>query len=148
VSLIIRTAGPEDLVSVQRVFRRSSLSNDDDREALLDHPEHLVLPAEPVFEGRTRVAEQPNRGIVGFATVERYSDTAELIDLFVDPDSMRQGVGRALVRDAAVRLANDGITNLDVTANRHAMAFYIAMGFGAIGPTSTPLGSGIRMRLK
>jgi GNAT superfamily N-acetyltransferase len=148
VSLIIRTAGRDDLSRVQTVFRRSSLSNEGDRDALLQHPEYLVLPGEGLLEGRTRVAEDPISGIVGFATVERQSSTAELVDLFVDPDWMRQGVARALIADAVVTLADDGITALEVTANPHALAFYTATGFEVIDTATTPLGSGFRMRLR
>jgi GNAT superfamily N-acetyltransferase len=135
-------------MALQEVFRRSSLSNDGDREALLDHPEHLVLPVEPVYRGRTRVVEYPDGGIVGFATVERSSETAELVDLFVTPEYMRRGVGRVLMNDAVAALASDGIRALWVTANRHAMAFYRAVGFEAIEDVPTPLGSGVRMRLR
>jgi GNAT superfamily N-acetyltransferase len=135
-------------MSLQTVYLRSSLSNDGDRQALLDHPEYLVLPVESVHQGRTRLAEHPNSGIVGFATVERCSDTAELIDLFVIPESMRRGVGRALINDVVAALGNDGIRALWVTANKHAMAFYLAMGFEAVEDAPTPLGAGIRMRLR
>jgi GNAT superfamily N-acetyltransferase len=130
------------------VFRRSSLSNEGDREALLAHPEHLLLPVEPVQAGCTRLAEDLDGGVVGFATVERFKDSAELIDLFVDPESMRQGIGRELVDDAQQALARDGIRDLWVTANQHAMPFYVAMGFEAIEPVATALGSGIRMKLR
>jgi GNAT superfamily N-acetyltransferase len=148
VSLSIRTAEPDDLISLQTIYRQSSLSNEGDRLVLLEHPEHLVLPAEAVYEGRARLAEDPSRGIVGFATVERCSNTAELVDLFVTPESMRRGVGRALINDAVAALADDGIPALWVTANRHALAFYLAMGFEAVEDAPTQLGSGTRMLLR
>jgi len=147
VSLIIRTAGPDDLSRLRAVYRRSSLSNEGDRDALLQNPEYLVLPDEGLLAGRIRVAEQPHIGIVGFATVERQSGAAELVDLFVDPDAMRQGVARALINDAVATIAATGIAALDVTANPHALAFYTEMGFEAIGTVTTALGSGLRMRL-
>jgi ribosomal protein S18 acetylase RimI-like enzyme len=112
----------------------------------MEHPEYLVLPGEAVFEGRTRVAEDPKRGIVGFATIERRSSAAELVDLFVDPDFMRQGIARALVVDVQATLASDGVGALEVTANPHALAFYTAMGFEVVDTAATPLGSGLRMR--
>jgi putative acetyltransferase len=143
----IRTAGPEDLAALQAVFRESSLSNSGDREALLANPEYLVLAPEPLYAGCTRVAQTADREIVGFATVERCGGVAELIDLFVDPGRMRRGVGRALVIDAVTSLAEDGISELQVTANEHALAFYISVGFEVLEPVATPLGSGIRMRL-
>jgi ribosomal protein S18 acetylase RimI-like enzyme len=148
VPVIIRTARPDDLPRLRRVFRRSSLSNEGDREALLRQPEYLELPGDAVLEGRTRVAEHPHNGIVGFATIERHSSTSELVDLFVDPGTMRQGVGRALIIDAVATLAEEGIGVLEVTANRRAGAFYTAMGFEVIHTTTTPLGSGLRMRLR
>ena len=61
---------------------------------------------------------------------------------------MRQGIGRALIDDALAALAADGIRDLWVTANQHAMTFYVAMGFKAIESAATPLGSGIRMKLR
>ncbi len=145
--LNIRTAEPKDLTSLQTVYRLSSLSNDGDRDALLKHPEHLMFSAEPVYDGRTRLAEHPKNGVVGFATLERHEDAAELVDLFVTPESMRAGIGRALVNDAIAALAGDGIRSLWVTGNQHAIAFYDAMGFEVIETVATPLGSGIRMRL-
>jgi ribosomal protein S18 acetylase RimI-like enzyme len=147
VSLIIRTAGPDDLSRVRTVYRRSSLSNEGDRDALLQHPQYLVLPGEGLLEGRMRVTEHPNIGIVGFATIERQSSTAELVDLLVDPESMRQGVARALITDAVATLAADGVAFLEVTGNPHAMAFCTAMGFEVVDTVTTPLGSGFRMRL-
>jgi ribosomal protein S18 acetylase RimI-like enzyme len=148
VSLIIRTAGPDDLSRVRTVYRRSSLSNEGDRDALLQNPEYLVLSDEGLLAGRMRVAEHPNIGIIGFATIERQSSTVELVDLFVDPDSMRQGVARALITDAVATLAADGIAALEVTANTHALVFYTEMGFEVIGTVTTSLGSGVRMRLR
>jgi ribosomal protein S18 acetylase RimI-like enzyme len=148
VSFSIRTAGPDDLPPLQMVYQRSSLSNQGDREALLKNPEYLELPGQAVLEGRTRVAEHPNLGIVGFATIDPQADAAELVDLFVDPDYMRQGVARALINDAVARLIDAGIDALEVTANEHALPFYTTMGFEVVGTELTPLGSGLRMRLK
>jgi GNAT superfamily N-acetyltransferase len=136
------------LPRLRAVYRRSSLSNEGDREALLQNPDYLVLPDTGVLEGRTRVAEHPKKGIVGFATVERQSISAELVDLFVAPDSMRQGVARALIVDAVAKLADDGVGVLEVTANRHALEFYTAMGFEVVGGATTDLGSGLRMRFR
>jgi ribosomal protein S18 acetylase RimI-like enzyme len=148
VALSIRAAGPADLTRLSDIYRRSSLSNEGDRQALLDNPDYLELPAGPVLAGRSRVAERAPGDVVGFATVERTSTAAELVDLFVDPDFMRRGVARALITDAITELAKHRIRNLDVTANGHALAFYAAMGFEVVDTIATPLGSGVRMRLR
>jgi ribosomal protein S18 acetylase RimI-like enzyme len=123
------------------------LSNEGDRDALLLHPEYLTLPSEGLLEGRTKVAEHPNSGIVAFVAIERQSSTAELVDLFVDPNWMRQGLARALVTDAMATLADEGIIAIEVTANPHALAFYIAMRFEVVDTATTPLGPGLRVRL-
>src|SRR5262249_60354246 len=96
--LVTPDAVPGDLAELGAVFRRSSLSNDGDRASLLAHPDALELPGLAVREGRTRAAVADD-GIVGFATWLSAGDGAEIEDLFVDPDWMGRGVGRALVRD-------------------------------------------------
>lgn len=144
--LSIRSSGPDDLDRLRRIYRRASLSNEGDREALLEHPAYLELRPQPVVEGRTRVAVADGE-IVGFATVEPAPTGAELVDLFVDPASMRRGVARALVEDAMSRLDAQGIETLAVTANPHALGFYDSVGFEAGEATTTPLGPASRMRL-
>ena len=148
VALRIRTARPDDLEKLQDIFRRSSLSNGDDRQNLLNHPEYLVLPPEPVLEGRSRVAEREGDEIVGFATVEQSSAAAELVDLFVDPDCVRQGVGRALIDDAVAGLRRSAVSDLHVSANGHALPFYLAVGFEVVGTGATPLGSSLHMIMR
>jgi ribosomal protein S18 acetylase RimI-like enzyme len=144
----IRPAHPDDLPRLRDIFRRASLSNDGDREALLEHPEYLVLPAEPVLAGHTRVAVRlEDSTVVGFATVEIADGVAELVDLFVDPGAMRRGVARALLADAVTGLRALGVGELQVTGNDHALAFYTAVGFEEIGRADTPLGPGRRLRL-
>lgn len=93
---------------------------------------------------RTRVATQENR-IVGFATLEFADAAAELEHLFVDPDSMRQGVASALIRDAVQVARAHGVRRLEVTANPHALTFYAQVGFRDDGPTTTRFGPARRM---
>jgi hypothetical protein len=66
-AMSIRDAGPGDMTALRDVFRRSSLSNDDDRIKLLAHPDVLEFPGAGVTDGRTRVAEAGGR-VIGFAT--------------------------------------------------------------------------------
>ncbi len=145
-NVTIRTAQLDDMPSLQRVFRDSSLSNAGDRPALLAHPEVLKLSDRAVREGRTRVATAGDE-VIGFATLVEADDGLELEDLFVAPDRMRQGVGRGLIRDVA-RIAGDrGVARIVVTANFHARAFYENAGFRPDGETATTFGPAIRMHL-
>jgi GNAT superfamily N-acetyltransferase len=129
--LIIRDADATDMQELQGVFRRASLSNENDRGLLQEHPEWLVLSDRGVREGRTRVAVDEDGTTTGFATHLISDGVAELEDLFVDPPRMRQGIATALVLDISSRLNRLGFGRLEVTANPHAMLFYEHLGFVA-----------------
>jgi GNAT superfamily N-acetyltransferase len=143
----VRTAVVEDLPELRRLFRRSSLSNEGDREALVANPEALELPDSGVVQGRTRVAVAADGTIVGFATGRREGAVLELEDLFVDPDWMRRGIARRLVGALVTSAAREGIARIEVTANPHADAFYRSVGFVRVGAIETQFGPGARMQL-
>jgi GNAT superfamily N-acetyltransferase len=145
----VRPAIAADLPALRRLFRRSSLSNEGDRELMLAHPE-LVGPSDAaVAGGRTRVAVAADDTIRGFATWRRLEQGAlDLEDLFVDPDWMRTGVGRRLVADILALAAREGIDRVEVTANPHADAFYRSVGFVHVGETETEFGPAARMELR
>ncbi len=145
-AFLIRSADAGDNPAVADLYRRSSLSNDGDRAALLAHPEALVFAGHSIRQGRTRVAVGDGR-IVGFATTLPAGYVAELEDLFVDPEWMRQGVARALVRDAIAVISAGEMIRIEVTANPHALAFYEAVGFVVDGDAQTEFGVGTRMHL-
>ena len=144
MTLEIRTAVLEDLPALRAVFRAASLSNAGDRDALLAHPDALVLDHANVAAGRTRGACEASH-VVGFATVLEGGDGVELEDLFVAPAWMRRGVATALVRDALERARDAGAQRLEVTANDHALAFYLWCGFVETGRVATAFGEGRRM---
>src|SRR5271165_1086702 len=113
--LLIRDAVPGDMTALSEVYRRSSLSNPGDRPNLLAHPETLEFSDLGVREGRTRAAV-PAGEIAGFASWLGAGDALEIEDLFVDPDWMRRGIGRALVLDMIAIARGRGIERVEVTA--------------------------------
>src|ERR1700724_3697628 len=121
---LLRDASSDDLPRLQDVFRRSSLSNEGDRAALVDHPEALVFPPASLSEGRVRVAIVHADLIVGFATTVTEDGFLELVDLFTDPDWMRRGVATALIDDVVAFAATIGIARVSVVGNPHAAPFY------------------------
>jgi GNAT superfamily N-acetyltransferase len=143
--ITIRDARPVDVDALRELYRRASLSNEGDRANLLANPDVLEWAADSVAEGRTRVAVLDDR-VVGFVTTI-VADELEIDDLFVDPDRMRQGVGRALVEDVTELARTRGGRRIAVTANEHALAFYEAMGFVSEGFVDTLFGSSPRMFL-
>jgi GNAT superfamily N-acetyltransferase len=144
--LWIRTAQLTDLPALAEILRLASLSNDGDRQHLLDNPQHLVLSDESIRTGRLRLAEIATRP-VGFATVAGDAPVVELEDLFVHPDWMRRGIATRLIADAVEQSRLRGATRIEVTANPHADAFYRQVGFRATVSVDTALGTGTRMEL-
>ena len=144
---MIRTAVVADLPRLRQVYRRSSLSNEGDRVNLLAHGDLLEFSGEGLGGGRTRVAVDEHGSIIGFSTFLVGGDSLELEDLFVDPPRMRQGVGRALVVDLVAIARARSFTQLEVTANPHAMAFYHSLGFVAGRDVETRFYSAPRMHL-
>jgi GNAT superfamily N-acetyltransferase len=75
-------------------------------------------------------------GIAGGFPEEERPDAVHLVSMWVEPESRRDGVGRALI-DAVVRWAGDAgasVVNLWVTdGNDQAIALYRACGFVATG---------------
>jgi ribosomal protein S18 acetylase RimI-like enzyme len=143
---LIRDAVPGDMTALSGVYRRSSLSNEGDRPVLLAHPETLEFSDLAVREGRTRAAAADDE-VVGFASWLRAGDALEIEDLFVDPDWMRRGIGRALVLDMIAVARGRGIDRVEVTANQHALAFYEKAGFVVYREVATTFGTAPRMRL-
>jgi len=146
--LRITDAVPADVGTLRQLFRRSSLSNDDDRANLLANPDALDFSDAPVHLGRTRVAVSADGHIVGFVTSLVGRDALELEDLFVDPDWMRRGVGRALVRDAVEEARRGRLARVEVIANRHALGFYEKAGFVVDRDVQTRFGPAPRMHLE
>jgi GNAT superfamily N-acetyltransferase len=144
----VRDARADDEPTLARIFRRASLSNAADRDALRAHPEGLILTDDLVARGRTRVATFADGVVVGFAST-RPTDRGvlELDDLFVDPDAMRLGVARQLIRRIVTEAAREDVVRIDVTANPHALDFYLAVGFVAGARVDTAFGPGQRMSL-
>jgi GNAT superfamily N-acetyltransferase len=142
----IRDAVLDDMTVLGDVFRRSSLSNQGDRDSLLANPEVLELSDVAVRERRPRVAVSRGR-IIGFASTIVGETAVELEDLFVDPEWMRRGIGRALVLDVVATAQARGMRRIEVTANEHARAFYTNAGFVYRGPADTRFGPALRMHL-
>src|SRR4051794_38907636 len=144
----VRDAAQGDEPVLARIFRRASLSNAGDRDALLAHPEVLVLDEDLIARGRTRVATLTDGTVVGFDTT-RPTDRSvlELDDLFTDPVVMRRGVARQLVAHLVAEAASDGMQRIEVTANPHALGFYGAAGFIGDDEVATRFGPGRRLHL-
>jgi GNAT superfamily N-acetyltransferase len=145
VVLGIRNATAREAPVLEALQRRSSDVWEEYREQLAANPDAVELPQAFINQGWVRVAVDAETP-VGFTVVVPTSGAVHELDgLFVDPDQMSSGVGRALVEDAAVRAADQGAEALEVTAGP-AQAFYERVGFELIGPAQTRFGPAVRMR--
>lgn len=138
--MLIRAGFLDDLPAMAAVFRRTVLTNQEDLDLLSEHPELTVLKPPPE-DDVVLVAEASGR-LVGFAAARALGDDAFTVtDLFVDPDYMRSGIGRALL-DAVVAIATrSGRTRIEVEANRHAAKFYGRLGFVAVQEVQLEFGT-------
>ncbi|MGE5290996.1 MAG: GNAT family N-acetyltransferase [Micromonosporaceae bacterium] len=113
---------------------------------LLTHPDALELSDLAVTEGRTRAAVADS-AIAGFASWLSAGDVIEVEDLFVAPEWMGQGAGRALVLDLIAIARRRGVRRVEVTANQHALGFYEKAGFVVDHQVETRFGPAPRMHL-
>jgi GNAT superfamily N-acetyltransferase len=146
---VIRDATPDEARALEDLQRRSSLVWEEYRDQLLAHPDAISLPVSVIRDGAVRVACGNDR-VLGFSVMVPSVDgdgPDELDGLFVEPDAMRAGVGRALIADVVARSERRGVAAIEVTANPRALDFYRKVGFRDRGPVPTRFGPGLRMRL-
>ena len=129
------------------MHRRSSYVWEEDRVNLEAHPDALGVAPNAIAEGRVRVAVGHDGQLLGFALVaDAAGGVCVLDDLFVEPEVMRQGVGRALVEDAVVRALRAGRREMTVVAHPRNFAFYESVGFAVGEPVATRFGPAVALR--
>jgi GNAT superfamily N-acetyltransferase len=142
--MLVRLGSVDDVPAMAAVFRRAVLTNEGDRDLLSEHPE-LTKCDPPSADDVVLVAEVTGR-LVGFATARALADeTLAVLDLFVDPDHMRSGIGRALINAVVAAATGRGCTRIEVEANRHAVAFYGRVGFVEAEEVQLEFGTAQRM---
>ena len=144
-SRAIRQAATGEAQLLEELQRRSSDVWEEYREQLAANPDVIELPQTFIEQGWVRVAVGDDGEPIGFSVVIPTDDQVHELDgLFVEPDHMRCGVGRALVQDAAARAARAGAERLEVTAGP-AQGFYEKLGFVVVGAAQTRFGPAVRM---
>ena len=142
----IRFAEPGEREALDELHRRSSWVWDEDRPHLEAHPDSLGVDPEAIAERRVRVAVGADRRLLAFSLVADAGDgVCELDGLFVDPDDMRRGIGRALVEDAAARASAAEQRRMSVVAHPRSFPFYESVGFVPGEPAQTRFGPAVRM---
>jgi ribosomal protein S18 acetylase RimI-like enzyme len=100
--------------------------------------EDLVPTAESVRNNPTFVAQADNQ-IAGFCQLDVGRFHAQLEHMWVDPQFMRMGIGRALLVHVMRQLKQKGIVRLDIDADPNAAPFYTACGATLVGLRAAPI---------
>ncbi|GAA5137239.1 GNAT family N-acetyltransferase [Pseudonocardia adelaidensis] len=109
-----------------------------DEEFLAACRDELTIDAGDVTAGRVVVAED-GHGVRGVASLQGCAPEGELGLLFVDPEAIGTGVGRALYRHVLAMARELGFTRLRIEADPNAAPFYRATGARPAG--TAPSGS-------
>jgi ribosomal-protein-alanine acetyltransferase len=81
-------------------------------------------------------AAQKNDRILGFILIRKIADEMEILNLAVDRDARRRGIGRRLLQRVLQDADQHGVTQIHLEvreANEAARAFYLSAGFGKNG---------------
>jgi GNAT superfamily N-acetyltransferase len=143
---MIRNAHAGESRALEALQRRSSDIWPEYREQLAAHPDAITLPEAFIDNGWVRVAVDDHDWPMGFSVVIPGDERVHELDgLFVEPAHLKQGVGRTLIEDAAIRAVDGGAVSLAVIAGP-AQAFYERVGFAVLGVAQTRFGPAVRMR--
>lgn len=96
----------------------------------------LTVTAAFITAHETFVAREDNR-ILGFAALSREVGRLFLEDLWVRPEEMGRGVGRALFRRAQQRARVLGFDTIEIETDPNAAEFYERMGATRVGTNAT-----------
>jgi len=131
----IRSARSEEAAALTALCFRSKAHWGYDGTFMKQSAPSLTITPSLIEAGRVLVAEDRHADLRGVVTVERMDSAGkfDLSRLFIQPEAIRTGIGRALF-EAAVALAKaDGGTRLSILSDPFAEAFYVRLGAVKIG---------------
>ena len=161
MTLTIRVARLADLAAVETLLSRSY-----PRLLAADYPPSVMVTALPIISrarpellasGRYYLAFGGTGQLLGAGgwsvaapgpsdqPAERVGarDIGHVRHLATDPDAVRQGVGRAVIRAVFDAALAAGVTRMECLSTRTAVPFYEAVGFGIVRAVDVPLRPGI-----
>jgi len=114
----------ESLLTIQSKNPAAARWTDGEYLALASDPGGVILVAD--------VETMTPPKLLGFAAFRRVIDEAELLNMAVDPEHQRQGVGRAVLGEARRRLLKLGVRRIFLEvrrSNEPALKLYYSVGF-------------------
>ncbi|MFE4520035.1 GNAT family N-acetyltransferase [Kitasatospora sp. NPDC056783] len=134
----IRPARPDEAALLTGIALRAKAYWGYDEAFMAACRAELTVDAEAIERSATLVAEDDGR-VLGFAALSGTPPTGSLDQLFVEPESIGRGVGRALFERARERAGALGLRRFLIESDPNAEPFYLAMGAARIG--GVPSGS-------
>jgi len=138
MSMRLRPAQPGDRAALEEIAYAAKAYWGYSPEQLEAWRADLEVSAEALSTDQFCVAEEDGRP-VGFAQVATHGRPWELDALWVHPDYIRRGVGRALLAWAAALAASAGQRELAIDADPNAEGFYRACGARVVGSVAAPI---------
>lgn len=136
----IRPADPAQAPVLSELALRSKAVWGYDQSFMEQCRRELTVSRDYVQQHLVYVAQEGlDPHLLGFYTLRREGPLALLDYLYVDPFSLRQGIGRRLWQHAVATARAEGACRLIIDADPHAEAFYTLMGARRMG--FTPSGS-------
>ena len=125
--LTLREARAEDCEALTELCLRSKAVWGYDAAFMDQCRAELTLKPNALRPDQTQVAERGGR-YLGVAQISTDGNEAYLEKLFVDPDAMGQGIGRALIEWARSAATRRGALRLVIEADPDAAPFYRRIG--------------------
>jgi GNAT superfamily N-acetyltransferase len=130
--ILLRPARPDEAAFLTELCLRSKAVWGYDEHFMAACRSEVAMTPDTVAASCTMVAEISGR-IVGVAQVSVHNSEAELDRLFIEPDSLRSGVGRGLLNWAKAEASKSGAAVLFVDSDPYAAAFYRRCGATDVG---------------
>jgi GNAT superfamily N-acetyltransferase len=125
----------EDSKLTDLVLRSKALWGYDERFMAMCVAELTVQP-DAISAGEVWVAEDAER-VVGVLELVPKGKSAEIRLIFVEPVTVRSGIGRVLWEHAETRARKRGAERLTLDADPNAVPFYERMGMRIVGESAS-----------
>lgn len=143
---IIRPALPHEAGALTELILRSKAHWGYDTEFMTLNRPALTLTADRIAEHEVHVYETGDAAL-GIYDLQILATHADVELLFVAPEAIGTGVGRALWQHMVERARQRGISRLTIESDPFARGFYEAMGARLIGDVPSSVISGRRLPL-
>jgi GNAT superfamily N-acetyltransferase len=134
--LLIRPAAASEAAELTALVMRSKAYRGYTAEFLRQATPELTVSEQDIAEGKVSVAELDERP-VGISVLD-LAEPPELAALFVEPDVIGTGVGRALLAHELERARAAGVDSVLIESDPNAEPFYRAHGAEPIGARTSP----------